>query len=120
VPQGLVHFLAKCHRAHANGRDMQVALTELNGFHGLAGRKHGGKLQSTLCKRNTVSFSGSGYCLFIIPAMYQVKRPARSEFVPVRNLSYHVLVLGDASGSQNAAGVATRLDGCCGFIPVCG
>ena len=26
--------------------------------------------------------------------MYQVKRPARSEFVPIRNLSYHVLVWG--------------------------
>jgi hypothetical protein len=26
--------------------------------------------------------------------MYQVKRPARSEFVSIRNLSYHVLVWG--------------------------
>ena len=27
--------------------------------------------------------------------MYQVKRPARSEFVPIRNLNYHVLVWGE-------------------------
>ena len=26
--------------------------------------------------------------------MYQVKRPARSEFVPIRNLSYHVHLWG--------------------------
>jgi pimeloyl-ACP methyl ester carboxylesterase len=27
--------------------------------------------------------------------MYQVKRPARSEFIPIRNLNYHVLVWGE-------------------------
>ena len=27
--------------------------------------------------------------------MYQVKRPCRSEFVPIRNLSYHVRVWGE-------------------------
>ena len=32
--------------------------------------------------------------------MYQVLRPPRSEFVPVRNLSYHVLVWGEPSGKS--------------------
>ncbi len=31
----------------------------------------------------------------MIPRMYQVKRPCRSEFVPIRNLQYHVQVWGD-------------------------
>ena len=71
-----------------------TGLNQLKVIHGLAGQKPGGKLQSTLGERTKVSFSGSEHCLFIIPAMYQVKRPARSEFVPIRNLSYHVLVWG--------------------------
>ena len=33
----------------------------------------------------------------MIPAMYKVLRPARSEFVPIRNLNYHVLVWGEPS-----------------------
>jgi hypothetical protein len=57
----------------------------LNGFHGLAGRKHDGELQPTSCESTKASSAGSRDCLFIIPAMYQAKRPARSEFVPIWN-----------------------------------
>ena len=35
VRQCLTHLLAKCHRAQTNRRDLQLALTQLNGFHGL-------------------------------------------------------------------------------------
>ena len=31
----------------------------------------------------------------MMPRMYQAKRPARSEFVPMRHLSYHVRVWGE-------------------------
>jgi pimeloyl-ACP methyl ester carboxylesterase len=34
--------------------------------------------------------------------MYQVRRPARSEFTPVRNLKYHVLHWGEARSTQSA------------------
>lgn len=34
------------------------------------------------------------------PPMYQVKRPARSDFVPIRNLSYHVLVWGTPAAAK--------------------
>ena len=32
--------------------------------------------------------------------MYQVKRPSRSEFVPIRQLQYHVRVWGDPSPTK--------------------
>ena len=38
--------------------------------------------------------------LFIIPSMYQVKRPARSDFVPIRNLNYHVQIWGTPSADR--------------------
>ncbi len=37
---------------------------------------------------------GDGLRLFIMRAMYQVQRPPRSEFVPIRNLRYHVQTWG--------------------------
>lgn len=46
------------------------------------------------------SDAGLTSCLFIIPAMYQVKRPARSEFIPIRNLSYHVQIWGTPEAAQ--------------------
>ena len=35
--------------------------------------------------------------------MYQAKKAARSEFVPIRNLNYHVLVWGEPGAGQGAA-----------------
>jgi alpha-beta hydrolase superfamily lysophospholipase len=32
--------------------------------------------------------------------MYQVKRPSRSEFIPIRNLSYHVQIWGTPSPAK--------------------
>ena len=36
----------------------------------------------------------------MIGRMYQVKRPSRSEFIPIRNLSYHVQIWGTPSPSK--------------------
>jgi pimeloyl-ACP methyl ester carboxylesterase len=68
-----IDLFAKGHGAQANGGDVQVALTELNFFHGF---------KFTVC---------------IINPMYQAKRISRSEFVPIRNLQYHVQVWGEPS-----------------------
>ena len=36
----------------------------------------------------------------MIGRMYQVKRPSRSEFIPIRNLSYHVQIWGEPSPTK--------------------
>ena len=43
--------------------------------------------------------------------MYQVKRASRSEFVPIRNLNYHVRLWGEPQTRRAAAGAGARLDG---------
>ena len=40
--------------------------------------------------------------------MYQAQRASRSEFVPVRNLSYHVRVWGERSDSVQQWSTANR------------
>src|SRR5690606_14171222 len=104
VGRGLVHLLAEGHGAQANGGDVQVAGSKRAGGHG--GQTGGGKAPQ--CRRAGANVQGAARCpgqdkraahtMNNCP-MYSERFPARTEFVRIRSLDYHVWRWGAAEGS---------------------